>query len=202
MECDRSIRKGEWKRFIGPTIWHKTIGVIGLGRIGKKLVQALKGFDMKVYAYDIYHDNRFASEHGVTYCDTIEEMLPKCDILCLHTNLTDETRNMIDLNKMKMMKPTAVIVNTSRGGVINENDLAYALSNSIISAAALDVFEVEPPGRDHPFLKLENVILSGHNAGSSAEGKNKLIEMAFQNVIDMDNGKKPEGLLNPEVLSK
>jgi phosphoglycerate dehydrogenase-like enzyme len=96
------------------------------------------------------------------------------------------------------MKPTAVIVNAARGGIVNEQDLCHALANKMIAAAGMDVYEKEPMPADHPFLQLDNIILSSHNAGSSAEGKNSLIEAAFRNLIAVENGEEPDGLLNPD----
>lgn len=199
VELDRACRyDGVWDRMVGCAIWHKTLGIVGMGRIGKKLVQIAHGFDMKVVAYDMFHDEAFAKENNVTYYDSLDEMLKVCDFVSVHANLTDETRGMIGKKQLEGMKPTAVLVNAARGGIVNEADLYEALSNKTIAAAALDVFEQEPLPMDHPFRTLKNLIISAHNAGSSAEGKNALLEAAFKNVVAIDNGESPIGLLNPD----
>jgi D-3-phosphoglycerate dehydrogenase len=200
VEADHQVRAGKWNRIVGLAMWHKTLGIIGLGRIGKKLAEISRGFDMKVLAYDMFRDEKYASENNITYCDTLEELLKKCDYVSVHVNLNDKTRNMIGLEQFKLMKPTAVIVNAARGGIINEQALYTALSTKIIAAAGLDVFAEEPVKADNPLFTLDNLVASAHNAGSSADGKNKLLEAVFQNVIDLGEGRIPEGLLNPEVL--
>jgi phosphoglycerate dehydrogenase-like enzyme len=198
MEADRSVRAGQWIRFVGSAVWHKTLGIVGMGRIGKKLVEIAHGLDMKVVAFDMFHDEAFARKHHITYYDSLDEMLKICDFVSVHANLTDQTRGMIGMEQFKIMKPTAVIVNAARGGIVNEQDLCHALANKMIAAAGMDVYEKEPMPADHPFLQLDNIILSSHNAGSSAEGKNSLIEAAFRNLIAVENGEEPDGLLNPD----
>jgi phosphoglycerate dehydrogenase-like enzyme len=202
VESDRAVRAGNWDRMVGVAMWHKTLGIIGLGRIGKKLVEISKGFDMKVLAFDEIRDDAFAKKNNVTYCESLGDLLRESDYISIHTNLTEKTRNLIGLEQLQKMKPTAVIVSAARGGIINENDLFIALKSKTIAAAGLDVFVDEPVKPDNPLLTLDNLVASAHNAGSSAEGKNKLIEMAFQNVLDIDAGLTPVGLLNPDAMPR
>lgn len=197
-ELDRAIRRGEWNRMVGPAIWHKTLGIVGMGRIGKLLAKIAHGFDMTVVAYDTYHDEVFAKENNITYYDCLDEMLKVCDFISVHTNLTSETRGMISNEQFDLMKKSAVLVNAARGGIVDEDALYRALSEKKIAAAALDVFVQEPLPADHPFRTLDNLILSAHNAGSSSEGKNALVEAAFRNVISLEHGNNPAGLLNPQ----
>lgn len=199
---DRLVRAGKWERSIGPVLWHKTLGVIGTGYIGKKLIQLSTGFGMKVLAYDLRRDEAFARQYNVTYCDSLDELLTQSDYVSVHVNLTERTRNLIGLEEMKKMKPSSIIINVARGGIINEDGLHRALSSGIIAGAGLDVFAAEPVNKDNPLLRLDNVVCSAHNAGSSNEGKNYTMEAAVQNVLDVDAGKTPDGMLNKEIFVK
>lgn len=197
---EKLLRSGAWGRSTGPSLFRKTLGIAGLGHIGKKLAEIVKGFDMKVIAYDPRHDDEFAKAHSITYVNK-EELLAQSDYISLHLPMSEANRNFIGEAELKSMKPTAMLVNTSRGGLINELALFNALKDHVIAFAALDVFVKEPIEMGNPLLTLDNFIATAHNAGTSFEGKNAIVRVAVQNVLDIMDGKKPEGLLNPEVFA-
>ncbi len=202
VEMDREMRKGEWKRYIGPSLYRKTLGLIGTGNIGKQLAKIVSGFDMRIMAYDIEVDAKFAAQKNVTYSKSLEDVLRAADYVSLHIPKTPETENMIGMQQFKLMKSSAIIINASRGGIIKEDDLYTALKDKVITAAGLDVFSVEPPGLENPLFTLPNVVVTAHNAGSSAEGKNTVIRHALEKILTIDQGQIPLGMLNPEIFNK
>jgi D-3-phosphoglycerate dehydrogenase len=199
VQNDRLIRSGEWRCVIGHSFYRKTIGIIGLGFIGKQLVKWVKPFGMKVLAYDLTRDDNFASEQGVEYVP-LEDLLKNSDYVCVHAPLTSATRGLIGSKELRLMKSGAQIVNAARGGIIDETALYEALRDKIIDAAALDVFVNEPINRDNPLLSLDNVIFTPHVAGSTYEGLDSITGMAVASVIDMLEGKVPRGIRNPEIF--
>ena len=207
LACGRQIKQGDfrvrnqWEKVIGPSLYRKTLGIIGLGTIGKLLVKLVKGFDMKIIAYDKFHDEAFSTANDVTYLP-LDDLLAQSDFISVHTSLNDETRGMIGEREFKLVKPSLVLVNCARGGIVDENALYSALKNKVLFGAAFDVFATEPLPEDSPLLELDNLLLMPHNAGTSYEGKNAVVGMAVQNLIDFIDGKKPKGFLNPEVTQK
>jgi len=200
-QADRLVRDGgEWKRVFSHSLYGKTLGVIGLGNIGKQLIKLVSGFNMRVLAYDTVLDETFAAQNGITYCN-LDELLKKSDIISMHALLSDETRNMISDREFSLMKPEAMLVNCARGGIVDEAALYRALEKKQILSAALDVFDEEPPSPDNPLLKLDNVILSPHTAGMTFEGRSRLVEIAFQNALDVMEKKSPPGLINPQIFN-
>jgi D-3-phosphoglycerate dehydrogenase len=200
IQNDRIIRSGKWHCVIGHSFYRKTLGIVGLGLIGRQLVKWVKPFEMRVMAYDLTRDETYANEHGVEYAP-LPELLKSCDYLCLHLPLTEATRGLIGANELAMMKPTAQIVNAARGGIIDEKALYNALRDKVIDAATLDVFVNEPIEPDNPLLTLENVIFTPHIAGSTYEGLDSITGMAVQSVIDLLEGKIPRGIRNPEIFN-
>tara|TARA_Y100000590_G_scaffold373200_1_gene436770 strand:+ start:89 stop:1048 length:960 start_codon:yes stop_codon:yes gene_type:complete len=168
---------------------NKKILIVGFGRIGKKLIKRCLGFEMKVYAYDPYVDKKTIESFGGIKVDKLEDGLKDVDILSLSVPLTEKTLNMINLEKMKMMKKNAIIINTSRGAVVNEKDLNEALNSGILFGAGLDVFEKEPPDNDNPLLKNKKVILSPHAATFTKECASDMSIETVQNVIDFFENK-------------
>lgn len=171
----------------------KTLGLIGIGNIAKKVAKRAKAFDVEVQYYD-----RFATltadeqlELGVKPVE-FEELLRTSDVVSIHVPLTADTRNMIAKDQLAMMKPSSIIINTSRGGIINEDDLAQALSAGVIAAAGLDVMEKEPPPAGHPLTKLPNAIITPHNAGPTLESIPKRAANAFANIQRVIDGGAPE----------
>lgn len=200
VEQDRAIRHGGWGRFIGPTLYNKTLGIIGGGAIGRQLIKVVQGFDMQILVYDLVRDEALMKLPNVRYADSLEELLRNADFVSISVPKNESTINLISMPQLEMMKPTAVLINTARGGIVNELDLYRALKENIIFAAGLDVFEKEPINADNPLLELENVVLCTHNSGSSIEGKNNVVRAAVKNVISLGLGECPAGLLNPETL--
>ena len=186
---DQSVRNGKFD-----TIMHmkhnsfelrnKKILIVGFGRIGKKLIKRCLGFEMKVFVYDPFVNKKIIEDFGGIKIDNFDEELKKIDVLSLSVPLTKLTYNMINLGKMKMMKKTSIIINTSRGGVINEKDLNEALNQEIIYGAGLDVFEKEPPESDNPLLKNKKVLLSPHAATFTKECTSNMAVQTAQNIID------------------
>jgi D-3-phosphoglycerate dehydrogenase len=197
-----STRKGEWnwKGFV-PTIKMKeaTIGIIGLGNIGRKVAIRLKSFGAQIIAYDPYISLDAFSELGVKYFD-LEQLLRKSDIITLHVPLTKETFHLINEGRLKRMKKNSYIINVSRGGIIDETALYKALKNGWIAGAATDVLEEEPPSPDNPLLKLPNFIATPHMAWSSEATLKEVQIMAANEVLRVFRGGFPKNLVNKEVL--
>ena len=196
-EGDRVIRKEKWKQiygaydYVGLDLQGKTLGIIGLGRIGKTLAKRAKAFDMKI----IYHNRKQISKTEekklkVKYT-VFKKLITQSDIISIHVPHTKETNQMFDMKIFKKMKKTAFLINTSRGKVVNEKDLAMALKQKIIAGAGLDVFETEPINKNHPFLKLENIVLAPHVGSSTKETRIKMAEITTKNLILGMKGKTP-----------
>jgi D-3-phosphoglycerate dehydrogenase len=168
---------------------NKKILIVGFGRIGKKLIKRCLGFEMKVLVYDPYVDKKIVESFGGQKVENLEESLKEIDIMSLSVPLTKDTYNMINLKRMKMLKKTAIIINTSRGGVVNEKDLNEAINHKIIYGAGLDVFEKEPPDANNPLLKNQNVILSPHAATFTKECLSNMSIQTVQNALDFFENK-------------
>ena len=196
---DSGAKQGRWETTFGNSIYGKTLGVIGTGNIGKRVVRNLSGFSMRVLAYDPFPDEAFAREYGVTYC-TLEQIFREGDYISVHCPLTAETQGLVSVKEFALMKPSARVINCARGEIIDEKALYEALADKRITGAALDVYEKEPFDENDPLLSLDNVVLSPHIAGMTYECRKTVIETAFQNIIDIAEGRKPDGLINPEVL--
>ncbi|MDR0526182.1 MAG: phosphoglycerate dehydrogenase [Spirochaetaceae bacterium] len=179
---DASIRAGKQERPLGVEMWRKVIGVIGTGRIGKGVIERLRGFQMQVLMFDIYQDNAFAREHNARYVP-LDVLYRESDFITIHSPLTEETRSMIGKNEFAKMKKTAVIVNTARGGIIDEAALAAALAAGSIGAAALDATITEPP-YGSPLCALPNCILTPHAGAATYEASLNMGRMSARNVID------------------
>jgi len=194
---DKTVRNGEWRtgsimlmqNNSNFELNNKKILIVGFGRIGKKLIKMCLGFGMKVYAYDPFVNQETIESLGGIKVDTLEEGLSKCDVLSLSVPLTKDTHHMIDLKKIKMMKKNAVIINTSRGDVIKEDDLNIALDNELIYAAGLDVFKKEPPENNNPLLKNNKTFLSPHSATFTKECTINMGVQTVQNIIDFFENK-------------
>ena len=200
--CDRSLREKRWEhtKIMGIEIWQKTIGIIGLGAIGRCVALRAKGFQMRVVAYDPFWPSDFAEAQGVEELE-LDELLQVADIVCIHVPLVAETKGLIDKNALDLMKPTAILVNAARGGIVNEADLYQALKNNTIAGAGLDVFEEEPPIHS-PLLELDNIVLTPHTAAFTYEGMNNMSVDVVDQLIEFRNGKKPVHTVNPEVFGK
>jgi glyoxylate reductase len=197
-EGDRTIRKGDWREiygaydYVGTDLQEKTLGIFGLGRIGSTLAKRAKSFDMNI----IYHNRKQVSRTkekslGVKYV-TFEKLIRQSDVISIHVPHTDQTNQLFDKKILRKMKNTAFLINTARGKIINEKDLAESLKKKIIAGAALDVFESEPIGNNHPFTKIQNITLAPHIGSSTKETRHKMAKIAVKNLHLGINGKKPK----------
>ena len=181
VEIDKGCHEGDWGKKVSMDVFGKKIGIIGLGAIGRGVAARAKGFNMAVYAYDIFRDDAYISENQINFA-TLDEILSECDFISLHMPLTDETQHMINAESLKAAKKNLIIINTARGGIINEDDLYEALKNKQIFGAGLDVFEHEP-AKDSKLLELNNVIVGSHCAASSIGAVDMMSTMAVDNII-------------------
>jgi D-3-phosphoglycerate dehydrogenase len=197
--CDRSLRENRWEhtKIMGLEIWQKTLGLIGLGAIGRCVALRAKGFQMKVVAYDPFWPATFADEQGIEQV-TLEELLRVSDIVSIHVPLIPETKWMIDEKALNLMKPSAILINAARGGIVKETDLYQVLKNRAIAGAGLDVFENEPP-TNSDLLDLDNVVLTPHTAAFTFEGMNNMSMRVVEQLIAYYHGEKPPHTVNPET---
>ncbi len=197
--CDRSLRENRWEhtKIMGLEIWQKTLGLIGLGAIGRCVALRAKGFQMKVVAYDPFWPTEFADEQGIEQLE-IAELLKASDIISIHVPLIPQTKGMIHEKTLGLMKPSAILINAARGGIVNEADLYQALKNKVIAGAGLDVFENEPP-TGSALLELDNVVLTPHTAAFTFEGMNNMSEGIVLQLIEYYQGNKPVYTVNPEA---
>lgn len=199
VQNESEVRAGRWNRIEGRELWNSTLGIVGLGSIGKEVVRRAQGFGMRIVAYDPVHDKAFAMKNGVTYLE-LEQLLLESDYVSLHTPLNSATRHLINAERLAIMKPTAYLVNTSRGGVVDQKALYEALEARRIAGAALDVFEAEPLGEDSPLRSLDNVYLSPHVGGVTSDARERSGRAAAENLLYVLRGDTPLHIVNPEVL--
>jgi lactate dehydrogenase-like 2-hydroxyacid dehydrogenase len=199
VEADRFARSGEWKSFhykdfLGQDVYGKTLGVIGAGRIGQRFCEKSRGYHMPILYHNRTRDLDFEKRFNAEFV-SLEELMKQSDFVSVHVPLTEETHHLIDGTALSLMKPTAVLVNTSRGPVIDEAALAQALAAGKLFAAGLDVYEKEP--EIHPeLLKLQNVVLLPHIGSASVETRDRMAEMAAKNVLAALEGKEPPNLID------
>ena len=174
-------RQKDWTKIPGLDICGKTLGILGLGAVGKGVAKRASGFDMKILAYDTFWDPSYAEAHGILYAEP-DEIFRSCDFISLHLPLTGETECIINAKSLAKMKPNAILVNTARGGLIDENALIEALEKKTIAAAGLDVFNEEPPA-DERWYQLDNVILGSHAAASTDGAIENMTQMATENIL-------------------
>ena len=194
-QANDRTKKGEWPQIFATDAWGKTIGICGLGNIGKQVALRAKGFNMRVVAFDFYQDTAFAAENGIEFVSK-EELLEKSDFITLHMPLTDQTLNFIALNELRKMKLGAYLINASRGGVVNEADLYTALSTKVIAGAASDVFEQEPL-KEHPLFALDSFIATSHIAGYTDGAVNAIGEHCVENIVTaLVKKMRPQNVMN------
>jgi len=195
---DTVVKSGGWSRIIGTELAGKTVGLVGLGRIGKEVVLRLEGFQVKFLAYDVYKDNTFAAEHSVRFVE-LNELLAESDIVTLHAVLTSDTQGFIGEKELAHMKPGAYLVNTARGGLVDEEALYRALVENRLAGAGLDVFAEEPP-INSPLLQLgDKVLLAPHLGAQTTETVLRMGKMAAENIVQVLKGERPVGLVNPDA---
>ena len=192
-EYDTMVRNGQFRntanKLLTFELLNKEILILGFGRIGKILIQRCLGFDMKVNVYDPYVEKKDIEKYGGNKVENLEQSLKSADYLSIHMPLNDNTKNLINLKKLKTMKKNVIIINTARGGIINEKDLNDAVKNNIIFGAGLDVFEKEPIEIDNPLIKNKKVLLSPHSATFTEECTIRMGIQTVQNIIDFFDNK-------------
>ncbi len=210
VESDNYVRTGMWRVAWGPEmllgvdIYKATIGIIGMGRIGYAVAKRAKGFDMRILFHsrsenEITRDavNSLNAEHV-----DLRKLLAESDIVSIHVPLTEETHHLISTAELSIMKPSAILINTSRGPVINELDLYQALKSRTIFAAGLDVFDIEPVPKNHPLLKLTNVVMLPHIGSATVKTRERMAEIAVENMIIGLKGEIPPNLVNHDLFGQ
>jgi D-3-phosphoglycerate dehydrogenase len=190
---NRLVKDGQWKRITGHELWGKTIGIVGMGRIGKQVARRALAFEMKVLGCDPIWDDPFCQQYSVGRCLMADELLEQGDIITLHMNLTPENRHFINRERLDLMKPTAYLVNCARGALVNSRDLLEALRKGRIAGYAADVLEHEPPDPDDPLVTsgMENVILTPHIGSRTYESVVRQATMAVKNLVAVLKGEDP-----------
>ncbi len=203
LTADAAIRQGNYaiKDIYQPDdVEGKTLGLVGFGRIGREVAKRCRGLDMQVKAYDPYLKAEQVEALGVSMVRTLEELLETADIVSLHTPLTEDTRHLIGEQELNRMKPSAFLINCSRGAVVDEAALVKALKCKKIAGAGLDVFEQEPPSEDNPLFSMENVVVSPHSSSLTQNGKIKMAVGAVEQLLQVLRGEIPAHIVNKEVL--
>lgn len=205
-QAHQFVKSGQWTeggtwvafKFMGHDVHHTTLGIIGMGRIGQEVAKRALGFDMKVRYYDVVRRPDVEARLGITY-SPLEELLAEADFVSLNCALTESTYHLINERTIGLMKPTAIVVNTSRGPTVDLEALYRALKEGRLGGAALDVFDPEPLPVDHPILSLDNVVVTPHLGTSAMGTRVRMAEVAAEGVVSVLTGEEPEFLLNPEV---
>ena len=196
---DKAVRSGDFKKNVSKIetyeLFKKEILIAGFGRIGKNLIKRCLGFEMKVFVYDPYVNKEIIESYGGKKVEDLNVAVKTIDFVSIHMPLNKETKNLINLNILKKMKKNTIIVNTARGGVINEIDLDKALKDKIIFGAGLDVFEKEPPDQSNPLLKNDRVLLSPHSSSFTKECKIRMGIETVQNIINFFENKIEKSMI-------
>jgi len=199
-ELDRSVRAGEWRRTRGAA-WHlhdQTLGLVGFGHAARLVTKKLRGFDLTMLVHDPYLSTETLKQAGVRPA-TLDEVLAESDFVFLHCPLTEQTHHLIGERELRLMKPTAILINTARGPVVDEPALVRALTEGWIAAAGTDVFEQEPPAPDNPLFKLDNVVLTPHTAGQSDEDRDLAFRLSVDTAVAIAQGRWPRSYVNHGV---
>ncbi len=200
-EGDRTTKAGQWVNTYGVDLFQATVGILGLGRIGKGVAQRCRGFDAHVLAYDPYFDQAFAAQHFIERADSLDQVMREADFVCLHMPVTEETRRIIDAEKIGLMKRTAILVNTARGALVDEDALADALEEGRIFGAGLDVYATEPPS-DSRLLSCERTVTMPHVSSNTPGALLAMGNGVVDAIMAVFNGQRPESVVNPEVYEK
>lgn len=201
-QLNKTVKSGKWDfKDYRPMYRLKgqTLGIVSFGKIPRRLVEKVSAYKFNIIAYDPYVDEEIAAKYNVKLV-TFEELLKESDIISIHAPLTEETKGMFGSEQFKIMKSSAYLINTARGGLIKDNDLAQALKEEEIAGAGLDLLEDENVNSHHPLINLENVIITPHSAFYSEQSLKDLQYKTVQEVIRVLTGEKPKSCVNPEVL--
>jgi glyoxylate reductase len=206
VEASDYLREGRWQSWspmllTGQDIHGATLGIIGLGKIGKALVKRAAGFEMNIIYFNRNRKLSEEKELGISYAE-LHTLLKTSDIVCVLTPLTSETKNLIGKEELSIMKPSSILINTSRGGIVNEIALYKALKRKTIWAAGLDVFEEEPVPHDHPLLTLPNVVTLPHIGSASVRTRTNMAQIAATNILECLSGTIPHNIVNHDVIKK
>ncbi|MEK9751638.1 MAG: hydroxyacid dehydrogenase [Rhodospirillaceae bacterium] len=206
IQSDRAIRRPgrDWSRwdYVGHELTGRTIGIVGLGNIGRRVVRLAKAFNMETMAFDPYISDDDFRERGAAHAASLEELFTAADVISINCPLTAETRGMVGADLFRRLKPTALFITTARGGIHDEMALAAAIAEGRIAGAGCDVFEAEPPDHDHPLLAFDNVIVSPHNAGVTLDANVSMSSYAVAQWAEIFAGRYPPRLRNPEVWDR
>jgi len=198
----KATREGQWKRQTGNEIWGKTIGIVGLGRIGKEVAIRAKAFGLNVIAYDVYWDEAFASENGVERAETFDDIWAASDFITLHTNLNEDTHHLVCKESISKMKDGVYIVNCARGEIVHTNDMIDALKSEKVAGYGTDVLDEEPPRANHPLLSIENCIVTPHIGSRTYESVVRQATKSIQNLKNAFEGKEPLAQVNKVPVVK
>lgn len=197
---DAEIRAGQWRRNCVRRLAGNTLGLVGLGRIGRAMVPRAHGLGLSVVAYDPFADRDYAAANKVKLV-SFDELLAQSDIVSLHMPCTPETTDLINRATLAKMKKNSVLINTSRGGLVDEDALHEFLTNGHLFGAGLDVLKQEPPSKDHPLLKLKNVTLAPHMGGIDQTALDAMAKLAAECIVGLSRGEPPPGcVVNPQIL--
>lgn len=205
-EASQFLRQGKWKTWspmllTGQDIYGATIGIIGMGRIGEAVAKRAKGFDMKILYYNRSRKPEVEEKYAAQFCE-LEDLLAESDYVCILTPYTPETHNLIGKRELALMKKTGILINTARGGIVDEKALFEALVNQEIYAAGLDVFEEEPIPLDHPLLQLPNCVTLPHIGSATIKTRRGMAQLATENLLQGLKGGQPPHCVNPQVLEQ
>ena len=205
-QLDRAVRSGDFHirdRVMGQELEGQALGIVGFGRIGRRLAEMCReGLHMPVYAFDPYVDPDDVAEWGATYIADLVEMAGLVDVLSIHSPSTAETRQLVSREVIQALKPGAMLINASRGAVVDEAALIEALQSGHLSGAGLDVYDPEPPAPDNPLFQMDQVALTPHLASFTDEGRRRMGLMAVEELLRVLRGEKPLNLANPEVWER
>jgi len=198
---NQSTQNGEWLRSDGISLRNKVVGLVGLGSIGLLTAIRLKAFDCQLLATDPYIDKRTADQNSITLVP-LEELLGKSDILSLHVPLLPETERMVNQDFLARMKPGALLINTARGQLIDEEAVAQALESGYLRGLGLDLYRIEPPGSDYPLFRCPQVIATPHMGAHTDDATNEMGRMSVEDCLAVLQGKRPPHVVNPEVYER
>ena len=203
---DREIRSENFHirdHVVGFELFEGKLGIVGFGHIGKRLAEMCRlAMKMNIYVFDPLINEKEINTQGAEKCDTLQELMMKADIVSLHIPSTENTRGLIDKDALDALGPDGFLINASRGAVVDEVALIHALQNGVIAGAGLDVFDPEPPRKDNPLFKLDNVVLTPHLASFTDQGRRRMGLMVVEDVLKVLNGEPPKYCANSDKIKK